>query len=134
VNSADQPPRGERWAPVEGHSTYADILNGKRNGLYVNISGGVRDGMAFQIIKRDDKWFHVYGTGKDRQWIRVADKDKAEPGQASPASGSTGNATSSASGVGSTQTGSAAGSGSSRTGGTAASEASTGGVAAPSGD
>ena len=64
----DQPPKGEKWQLVEG-ANYADILGGARNGLYVNISGGVRDGMAFQIVKKDGKWFHVYGTGKDRQWI-----------------------------------------------------------------
>lgn len=70
----DQPGRGERWAPVEGHSNYADILEGPRNGLYVNISGGIRDGMAFQIVKKGEKVFHVYGTGKDRQMIQVEPK------------------------------------------------------------
>jgi hypothetical protein len=64
----DQPPKGEKWELVQG-ANYADIIGGKRNGLYVNISGGVRDGMAFQIIKKSGKWWHVYGTGKDRQWI-----------------------------------------------------------------
>jgi hypothetical protein len=72
---ADRPPKGERWAPVEGHNNYADILEGPRNGLYVNISGGIRDGMAFQIVKKGDKVFHVYGTGKDKQMIQVAPKD-----------------------------------------------------------
>jgi hypothetical protein len=71
---AKHPPKdharnGERWAPVKGAYNYADILGGPRNGLYVNTSGGVRDGMAFQIVKKAGKWFHVYGTGKDRQWI-----------------------------------------------------------------
>jgi len=65
----DHPHAGERWAPVKGAFNYADILGGARNGLYVNTSGGVRDGMAFQIVKKGGKWFHVYGTGKDRQWI-----------------------------------------------------------------
>ena len=64
-------PKGEKWAPVEGHDNYADILNGKRNGLYVNISGGVRDGMAFQIVKHGQHTYHVYGTGKHRQVIEV---------------------------------------------------------------
>jgi hypothetical protein len=64
----DRPPKGEKWELVAG-ANYADILGGARNGLYVNISGGVRDGMAFQIVKKGGKWFHVYGTGKDRQWI-----------------------------------------------------------------
>jgi hypothetical protein len=71
---SDQPRAGERWAPVEGHSNYADILEGPRNGLYVNISGGIRDGMAFQIVKKGSKVFHVYGTGKDRQMIQVGPK------------------------------------------------------------
>jgi hypothetical protein len=75
-DSADQPPKGEKWAPVEGHSTYADILEGPRNGLFVNISGGIRDGMAFQIVKKGDKVFHVYGTGKDKQMIEVSSKAK----------------------------------------------------------
>ena len=64
----DQPRKGEKWELVQG-ANYADIIGGPRNGLYVNISGGVRDGMAFQIVKKDGKWWHVYGTGKDRQWI-----------------------------------------------------------------
>jgi hypothetical protein len=64
----DQPPEGEKWELVAG-ANYADIIGGARNGLYVNISGGVRDGMAFQIVKKGGKWWHVYGTGKDRQWI-----------------------------------------------------------------
>ena len=82
----DQPPKGEQWAPVEGHNNYADILGGKRNGLYVNISGGIRDGMAFQIVKKGDKVFHVYGTGKDKQMIQVEPKEKkAEEAPASEA-------------------------------------------------
>jgi hypothetical protein len=70
-------PKGEQWAPVKGHDSYADILNGKRNGLFVNISGGVRDGMAFQIVKRGDKTFHVYGSGKHQQEIEVGSTKKS---------------------------------------------------------
>lgn len=83
----DQPPKGEKWAPVEGHSTYADILEGPRNGQFVNISGGMRDGMAFQLVKKGDKVFHVYGTGKDRQTIEVGAK-KAKPAAATDAAAS----------------------------------------------
>lgn len=72
-------PKGEQWAPVDGHDNYADILNGKRNGYFVNISGGVRDGMAFQIVKRGDKTYHVYGTGKHKQEIEVGAAKKADP-------------------------------------------------------
>jgi hypothetical protein len=77
----DQPPKGEKWELVAG-ANYADIIGGSRNGLYVNISGGVRDGMAFQVVKKGGKWFHVYGTGKDRQWI-PSDGPKHKPQQAS---------------------------------------------------
>ena len=70
-------PKGERWAPVEGHDNYADILSGKRNGLFVNISGGVRDGMAFQIVKHGQHTYHVYGSGKHRQVIEVGAQKKA---------------------------------------------------------
>jgi hypothetical protein len=71
------PGKGEQWGPVSGHNNYADILSGSRNGLYVNISGGVRNGMAFQIVKRGDKTYHVYGSGKTRQVIEVGAKKAA---------------------------------------------------------
>src|SRR3954452_10716446 len=80
-------PKGEQWAPVDGHDNYADILNGKRNGFYVNISGGVRDGMAFQIVKRGDKTFHVYGSGKHKQEIEVGVHKKKDAASTSPATG-----------------------------------------------
>jgi hypothetical protein len=58
-------PLKERTAPVEGHA-YADILNGPRNGLYVNTSGNKRHGEVFQLVVRDGKRYHIYGEGKDR--------------------------------------------------------------------
>jgi hypothetical protein len=93
-------PKGEKWAPVEGHDNYADILNGKRNGLFVNISGGVRDGMAFQVVKHSGKTFHVYGSGKHRQEIEVhAPKNQTSGG--TPATTGTTGATGSTSPTGS---------------------------------
>lgn len=83
----DQPPKGEKWEHVQGEN-YADIIGGARNGLFVNISGGVRDGMAFQIVKKGGKWWHVYGTGKDRQWI-PSDGPKHKTAGAQSASSST---------------------------------------------
>jgi hypothetical protein len=65
------PAKGELWAPVEGHWNYADILNGKRNGFFVNLSSGVRRGMTFLIEHHNGKTYHVYGEGKDRQMIEV---------------------------------------------------------------
>jgi hypothetical protein len=92
---ADRPHKGERWGPVAGHQNYADILGGPRNGLFVNISGGVRDGMAFQILQKDGKVFHVYGTGKDRQMIDVTpnrhgEKSRHVSGTATDAASGTG--------------------------------------------
>jgi hypothetical protein len=66
-----KPPKGELWAPVEGHWNYADILNGKRNGFFVNLSSGVRRGMTFLIEHHGGKTYHVYGEGKNRQMIEV---------------------------------------------------------------
>jgi hypothetical protein len=99
-------PKGEQWAPVEGHDNYADILSGKRNGFYVNISGGVRDGMAFQIVKRGDKTFHVYGSGKHKQEIEVGVNKKSDSTATTPTgttstTGSTGGTTA----TGTSQTG-----------------------------
>jgi hypothetical protein len=73
--SAARHPGKETWAPVEGVSNYADILSGPRNGLFVNTSGGSRDGMAFQIVKHGAHTYHVYGSGKHRQMIEVGHHD-----------------------------------------------------------
>ena len=105
---AKHPPKdharsGERWAPVKGAYNYADILGGPRNGLFVNTSGGIRDGMAFQIVKKGGDWFHVYGTGKDRQWI----PSDGPPGHKKHPP--TSPATSSDAGTGGTSAGSASG-------------------------
>lgn len=75
--AADPPAKGETWGPVAGHWGYADILDGKRNGLYVNTSGGAREGMAFQIVKRHGREFHVYGQGADRQIFEVGRHETA---------------------------------------------------------
>jgi hypothetical protein len=116
---SDHPRAGERWAPVAGAHNYADIVGGPRNGLYVNTSGGIRDGMAFQIVKKADKWFHVYGTGKDRQWI-PSDGPK-KPAATTPAASSTGGTSTGGTATGgTTASGSGADVVSSGTGGTAA--------------
>lgn len=74
--AARRVPKNEQWAPVTGANNYADILNGPRNGLYVNTSGGERDGMAFQIVRRGDETYHVYGKGKHRQVVEVSSAPK----------------------------------------------------------
>jgi hypothetical protein len=87
-----KPPKGETWAPVEGHWNYADILNGKRNGYFVNLSSGVRRGQVFLIEHHNGKTFHVYGQGKDRTVVEVNAHKKAQSGAQSstPASSTQG--------------------------------------------
>jgi hypothetical protein len=72
-----EPPKGETWAPVKDHLSYADILSGPRNGYYVNIQqGSAREGDIFHIVKRGGKEFHVYGTGDDAVYVEVGTKKK----------------------------------------------------------
>ena len=78
--STDKPATAERTKQVEGRA-YADILNGARKGLYLNTSGNVRDGKTFVLVKRDEREYHIYGTGKNREIVSLADpaaKAKAE--------------------------------------------------------
>lgn len=71
-----KPPEGETWAPVQNHPGYADILNGPRNGFFVNISGNKRDGQEFLIVRRGGAELHAYGDGPSRNevWIRPVRK------------------------------------------------------------
>lgn len=87
--AADPPGKGEDWAPVAGHWGYADILDGPRNGLWVNISGNARSGRAFQIVNRGGRTYHIYGTGKNREVIVVSHHPSSGPAK-KPASGSHG--------------------------------------------
>jgi hypothetical protein len=64
----DKAPANETTKAVEGRA-YADILTGKRNGLYLNTSGNVRDGETFALVMKEGREFHIYGTGKDRTII-----------------------------------------------------------------
>src|SRR4051794_8202769 len=51
---------------------YAEILTGPRAGMYLNTSGGSRDGEAFILVKHDGREDHIYGTGADRKGITVS--------------------------------------------------------------
>ena len=66
-----KPPKGETWGPVPGHKDYADILSGPRNGYYVDLAPGPRQGKAFLIERKGGKTYHVYGAGKNKHWIPV---------------------------------------------------------------
>jgi hypothetical protein len=57
--------KGEDFKAVEGHA-YVEITSGKREGMFVNTSGNVRNGEAFVVARKNGKEYHIYGTGKDR--------------------------------------------------------------------
>jgi hypothetical protein len=71
VDTTLKPPKGETWGPVPGHSDYADILTGPRNGYFVSLAPGPRQGKAFLIVQKNGQTYHVYGSGKSKQWIPV---------------------------------------------------------------
>jgi len=70
--STDKTPASEKTKPVDGHA-YADITAGPRKALYVNTSGNARGGKTFVLVKKDDREFHIYGTGKNREVFMVKD-------------------------------------------------------------
>jgi hypothetical protein len=55
----------ETFEAVEGHA-YVEITSGKREGMFINTSGNVRNGEAFVVARKNGKEYHIYGTGKDR--------------------------------------------------------------------
>jgi hypothetical protein len=57
--------KGEKIQHVDGHA-YAEVTSGKREGMYINTSGNVRNGEAFVLVRKNGKEYHIYGTGKDR--------------------------------------------------------------------
>ena len=71
-NTTDKSSGAEKTKQLDGRG-YADILNGKRSGMYLNTSGNARDGQAFVLVKRDEREYHIYGTGKDRDIFSVKD-------------------------------------------------------------
>ena len=80
-------PDNEHTTKVAGHP-YARIENGHDKGLYLNqLAGNPREGAVFRLVKRDDRVFHVYGTGKDLLIVEVKAKAKADP--AAPSTGTT---------------------------------------------
>jgi hypothetical protein len=75
--STDEAPSSEKTKPVDGRA-YADITSGPRKDLYLNTSGNARDGKTFVLVKKDDREYHVYGTGKNREVFMVKDPTAAK--------------------------------------------------------
>jgi hypothetical protein len=88
-SSSSDAPKGERTQKVDGHK-YVEIISGPRNGMFINNTGGNRDGEAFLIVKRHGREFHIYGTGEDRAVYEVGRKREDA---ASGSNGTTGTGT-----------------------------------------
>jgi hypothetical protein len=71
--------KGEKLAKVDGHQ-FARIKGGERDEMCVNLSGNARSGQAFDLIWRDGRQFHVYGSGKDRTVVEVGRKAASTEG------------------------------------------------------
>jgi hypothetical protein len=70
--------------------------------MFINNTGGKRDGEAFLIVKRHGREFHIYGTGADRAVYEVGRKraDNAAPGSTgTPTTGTSGATTTDTSGA-----------------------------------
>jgi hypothetical protein len=81
-------PEGEMTKKVAGHP-YASVENGSDKGLFLNqLAGNARQGSVFKMVERDDRVFHVYGTGKDKVIIEVKSASKSDA-TATPATGGT---------------------------------------------
>jgi hypothetical protein len=78
-------PKGETTQKVDGHD-YVEVVAGPRNGMFINRSGNDRDGQAF-VRKRGAEYdLHIYGTGGNREIVKVPHKD-ATPEQVQPVEG-----------------------------------------------
>jgi hypothetical protein len=73
AEAKDDLEKGEKLSKVDGHQ-YARIKGGDRDEMCVNLSGNTRSGQAFDLIWRDGRQFHVYGSGKDRSVVEVGHK------------------------------------------------------------
>ena len=73
AEAKDDLKKGEKLSKVEGHQ-FGRIKGGERDDMCVNLSGNARSGQAFDLIWRDGRQFHVYGSGKDRQVVEVGHK------------------------------------------------------------
>jgi hypothetical protein len=79
-------PEGEMTKKVAGHP-YASVENGSDKGMFLNqLAGNPRQGSVFKMVERDDRVFHVYGTGKDKVVVEIKSASKGDA-TATPATG-----------------------------------------------
>lgn len=74
TSTATQPPQrpdGEQTRKVAGHP-FARIENGVDRGRYLNqLAGSPRQGQVFRLVERDDRVFHVYGSGANKLVVEL---------------------------------------------------------------
>jgi hypothetical protein len=73
AKTAEQAPKGEATKAVEGHD-YLEVVSGPRNGMFINKSGNDRDGQAFVRRRGTEFDLHIYGSGADREIVKVPHK------------------------------------------------------------
>ena len=101
TEAKDDLEKGEKLSKVEGHQ-FGRIKGGERDDMCINLSGNARSGQAFDLIWRDGRQFHVYGSGKDRTVVEVG--HKAASTDKTAASTTDAGSTTSATGTGTTGT------------------------------
>lgn len=96
--------KGEKLSKVDGHQ-FGRIKGGERDEMCVNLSGNARSGQAFDLIWRDGRQFHVYGSGKDRSVVEVGHKAATTTDTTSTGTTSTGTTGTDATSTSTTATG-----------------------------
>jgi hypothetical protein len=86
--TGDKAPAAEKSKAVDGHA-YSDITAGPRKDLYLNTSGNARDGKTFVLVKKDDREYHIYGTGSKREVFGVKAKAAATTTDTTPSTTTT---------------------------------------------
>jgi hypothetical protein len=82
-------PKNEKLAKVDGHP-FSRIENGSDKGLYLNqLDNSPREGKVFKLVERDNRVFHVYGSGKDKVVVEVKSKAKNDSTTTQPTGGTT---------------------------------------------
>lgn len=64
---------GAKLEKVSGHA-YEKVSGGKHDGQLLNTSGNERSGRLFEIVHRNGRTFHVYGSGAHRLFIGMPQK------------------------------------------------------------
>ena len=59
---------GAKLEKVSGHA-YERVSGGKHDGELLNTSGNARSGRLFEIVHRNGRTYHVYGSGSHRLFI-----------------------------------------------------------------